>query len=105
MTMGCDGWRFEPLPSETYKLVCRGQVTPQSREVVYEVFVREIIAGPEPTLFADLLVTVDGLPAFHCGRMGLRLSPGPPDGHGPQRAGGRRSSPSPSPKATGSSST
>ncbi len=78
LTMACDGWRFEPVPFETYKLVCRGQVTPQSREVVYEVFVREIIAGPEPTLFADLLVTVDGLPAFRCGRMGLRLSPGCP---------------------------
>ena len=78
LTMACDGWRFEPVPFETYKLVCRGQVTPQSREVVYEVFVREVIAGPEPTLFADLLVTVDGLPAFHCGRMGLRLSPGCP---------------------------
>ncbi len=72
MTLGCDGWRFEPVPFETYKLVCRGQVTPQSRELVYEVFVREVIAGPEPTLFADLLCTVDGLPAFHCRRMGLR---------------------------------
>ncbi len=78
MTIGCDGWRFEPVPFETYKLVCRGQVTPQSRELVYEVFVREVIAGPEPTLFADLLCTVDGLPAFHCHRMGLRLSPGCP---------------------------
>ncbi|WP_322857901.1 beta-ketoacyl synthase N-terminal-like domain-containing protein [Mycobacterium shigaense] len=78
MTIGCDGWRFEPVPFETYKLVCRGQVTPQSRELVYEVFVREVIAGPEPTLFADLLCTVDGLPAFHCRRMGLRLSPGWP---------------------------
>lgn len=78
MTLGCDGWRFEPVPFETYKLVCRGQVTPQSRELVYEVFVREVIAGPEPVLFADLLCTVDGLPAFHCRRMGLRLSPGCP---------------------------
>ncbi|WP_077090137.1 beta-ketoacyl synthase N-terminal-like domain-containing protein [Mycobacterium rhizamassiliense] len=78
MTIGCDGWRFEPVPFETYKLVCRGQVTPQSRELVYEVFVREVIAGPEPTLFADLLCTVDGLPAFHCRRMGLRLTPGWP---------------------------
>ncbi|OBI86322.1 beta-ketoacyl synthase N-terminal-like domain-containing protein [Mycobacterium sp. 1245805.9] len=78
MTMGCDGWRFEPVPFETYKLVCRGQVTPGSRELVYEVFVREVIAEPEPTLFADLLCTVDGLPAFHCRRMGLRLSPGCP---------------------------
>ncbi|MGB3475597.1 MAG: beta-ketoacyl synthase N-terminal-like domain-containing protein [Mycobacterium sp.] len=78
MTLDCDGWRFEPVPFETYKLRCRGQVTPQSREVVYEVFVREVIAGPEPTLFADLLCTVDGLPAFHCERMGLKLSPGWP---------------------------
>jgi 3-hydroxymyristoyl/3-hydroxydecanoyl-(acyl carrier protein) dehydratase len=78
MTLDCDGWRFEPVPFATYKLVCRGQVTPQSRELVYEVFVREVLAGPEPTLFADLLCTVDGLPAFHCRRMGLRLSPGCP---------------------------
>lgn len=78
MTLECDGWRFEPVPFETYKLRCRGQVTPLSREVVYEVFVREVIAGPEPTLFADLLCTVDGLPAFHCARMGLKLSPGWP---------------------------
>lgn len=78
MTLDCDGWRFEPVPFETYKLRCRGQVTPTSREVVYEVFVREVIAGPEPTLFADLLCTVDGLPAFHCARMGLKLSPGWP---------------------------
>lgn len=78
MTLEFDGWRFEPAPFETFKLACRGQVTPQSRELVYEVFVREVIAGPEPTLFADLLCTVDGLPAFHCRRMGLKLSPGSP---------------------------
>ena len=78
MTVDCDGWRFEPVPFETYKLRCRGQVTPQSRELVYEVFVREVHAGPEPTLFADLLCTVDGLPAFHCRRMGVKLSPGWP---------------------------
>lgn len=78
MTVECDGWRFEPVPFETYKLRFRGQVTPRSRELVYEVFVREILAGPEPTLFADLLCTVDGMPVFHCRRMGLKLSPGWP---------------------------
>lgn len=88
MTLDCDGWRFEPVPFETYKLVCRGQVTPQSRELVYEVFVREVIAGPEPTVFADLLCTVDGLPAFHCRRMGLRLSPGCPMDMGVQELDG-----------------
>ena len=70
------------MPFETYKLVCRGQVTPQSREVVYEVFVREVIAGPEPTLFADLLVTVDGLPRFPLSPNGTAALTRMPDGYG-----------------------
>jgi 3-hydroxymyristoyl/3-hydroxydecanoyl-(acyl carrier protein) dehydratase len=73
-----DGWRFEPVPDIGYQLRCRGQVTPQSRELVYELFVEELHDGPEPTLYADLLCTVDGLKAFHCRRMGLRLVPGWP---------------------------
>ncbi|MGH2898212.1 MAG: hypothetical protein ACRDMZ_06020, partial [Solirubrobacteraceae bacterium] len=74
-TIERDGWRFEPVVEHTYHLRCRGQALPTSREVVYEVFVDEIIAGPCPTIFADLLGTVDGLRAFHCRRMGLRLVP------------------------------
>ncbi|MGC4120674.1 MAG: beta-ketoacyl synthase N-terminal-like domain-containing protein [Myxococcales bacterium] len=77
-TLDKDGWRFEPVPEETYKLRCRGQATPQSKELVYEVFVEGIEAGPTPTLWADLLCTVDGRKAFHCRRMGLRLVPGWP---------------------------
>jgi 3-hydroxymyristoyl/3-hydroxydecanoyl-(acyl carrier protein) dehydratase/1-acyl-sn-glycerol-3-phosphate acyltransferase len=77
-TLGHDGWRFEPAQEEAYKLICRGQVTPAAKTVVYEVFVEEVIAGPIPTLYADLLCTVDGLPAFHCRRMGLRLVPAYP---------------------------
>jgi 3-hydroxymyristoyl/3-hydroxydecanoyl-(acyl carrier protein) dehydratase len=74
-TLDRDGWRFEPVQDELYKLVCRGQVIPSNKHVVYEVFVEEVIHGPTPTLYADLLVTVDGLAAFHCRRMGLRLVP------------------------------
>ncbi|MCB0024126.1 MAG: hypothetical protein KDD91_13925, partial [Caldilinea sp.] len=74
-TLDRDGWRFEPVQDEMYKLVCRGQVIPTNKHVVYEVFVEEVIHGPTPTLYADLLVTVDGLAAFHCRRMGLRLVP------------------------------
>jgi 3-hydroxymyristoyl/3-hydroxydecanoyl-(acyl carrier protein) dehydratase/1-acyl-sn-glycerol-3-phosphate acyltransferase len=77
-TLDKDGWRFEPVPDETYKLRCRGQATPKSKELVYEVFVEGIEAGPTPTLWADLLCTVDGRKAFHCRRMGLRLVPGWP---------------------------
>ncbi len=78
LTLERDGWRFEPVPEVPYELRCRGQVTPASRLLEYEVFVEEIRGGPEPVLFADVLCTVDGLKAFHCRRMGLRLTPGFP---------------------------
>jgi 3-hydroxymyristoyl/3-hydroxydecanoyl-(acyl carrier protein) dehydratase len=74
-TIDRDGWRFEPIPDSMYHLRCRGQALPTSKEVVYEVFVDEIVDGPCPMLYADLLGTVDGLKAFHCKRMGIKLVP------------------------------
>ena len=73
-TLDKDAWRFEPVPEMTYKLRCRGQALPSSRRLVYEVFVAEMHDGPEPTLIADLLCTVDGVKAFHARRLGLRLA-------------------------------
>lgn len=74
-TLTRDGWRFEPVSDEVFVLRCRGQVTPRSQQVVYEVFVEEIVDGPQPTLYADVLCTVDGLKAFHGRRLGYRLVP------------------------------
>ncbi|MDP1569498.1 MAG: beta-ketoacyl synthase N-terminal-like domain-containing protein [Vicinamibacterales bacterium] len=74
-TLEKDGWQFEPVPEEKYLLRCRGQVLPTSPDVVCELFVEEVTDGPYPTIYADLLGTVDGLKAFHCRRMGLRLVP------------------------------
>ena len=74
-TIERDGWRFEPVPEERYLMRCRGQVIPRSRELIYEVFIEEVVDGDTPMIFADLLCTVDGLGAFHCRRMGLRLVP------------------------------
>jgi 3-oxoacyl-(acyl-carrier-protein) synthase/3-hydroxymyristoyl/3-hydroxydecanoyl-(acyl carrier protein) dehydratase/1-acyl-sn-glycerol-3-phosphate acyltransferase len=74
-TLARDGWRFEPVPEETYRLQCRGQVVPTSKELVCEMFVEEVHDGPLPTVYADLLGTVDGLKAFHARRVGLRLVP------------------------------
>ncbi|MFT5679607.1 MAG: 3-hydroxymyristoyl/3-hydroxydecanoyl-(acyl carrier protein) dehydratase, partial [Myxococcota bacterium] len=68
-----DGWRFQPVAGVAYPLRCRGQVIPTSRKLTYEIFVEEVIGGPTPTLFADLLCTVDGLKAFHARGMGLEL--------------------------------
>jgi 3-oxoacyl-(acyl-carrier-protein) synthase/3-hydroxymyristoyl/3-hydroxydecanoyl-(acyl carrier protein) dehydratase/1-acyl-sn-glycerol-3-phosphate acyltransferase len=70
-----DGWRFEPVAGERVGMRCRGQVVPSSRELVYEIFVREVHEGPLPTIWADILCSVDGLKAFHAGRVGLRLVP------------------------------
>ena len=77
-TTDSDGYRFEPVHDEPFPLHCRGQVTPTSQRLTYEVFVEEIVGGPSPLLYADLLCTVDGLKAFHARRVGLRLVPGWP---------------------------
>jgi acyl transferase domain-containing protein/3-hydroxymyristoyl/3-hydroxydecanoyl-(acyl carrier protein) dehydratase len=74
-TVEHDGWRFEPMRERGYRMRCRGQVTPNARELVYEVLVKEVHLGEEPLLIADLLCTVDGLKAFHAAEVGLRLIP------------------------------
>lgn len=74
-TLYRDGWRFEPVPDHSYHLVCRGQATPASHLLRYELFVRDVIEGDDPTIFADLLVTIDGLKAFHAAGMGLHMVP------------------------------
>lgn len=75
-TLPRDGWRFEPIPEETVRLRCRGQVVPTSRELTYEIFVHRVVAGPEPAVYADILGTVDGVTkAVHGHRLGLRLVP------------------------------
>jgi len=80
-TLKRDGWRFEPVPGAAIRMRCRGQVTPASRELVYELFVRTLSAGPQPTLVADLLCSVDGVKAFHAVSVGLRLVPDYPLTH------------------------
>ncbi|WP_228993609.1 polyketide synthase [Streptomyces sp. DH8] len=74
-TVDRDGWRFEPVDGRPSRAVCRGQATPESRRVVYEVFVRGVSAGPVPTLHADVLGSVDGRKAFLGRGMALRLVP------------------------------
>ncbi|MDT0609142.1 polyketide synthase [Streptomyces lancefieldiae] len=74
-TISRDGWRFEPVDGAPSTAECRGQATPSSRRIVYEVFVRGVSAGPVPTLYADVLGTVDGCRAFRGRNVGLRLVP------------------------------
>jgi len=76
-TLKRDGWLFEPVPNEVVSVRCRGQVTPESKVLIYEVFVEEIeiVEGLYPALHADILATCDGLKILHIRRAGIRLSP------------------------------
>lgn len=80
-TVDRDGWRFELVTGTPFTLRYRGQVLPTSRLVTYEVFVVELVAGPEPTLVADVVFTVDGVIASHGRRVALRLVPDWPLSH------------------------
>ncbi|MCC2274210.1 hypothetical protein LKL35_01985 [Streptomyces sp. ET3-23] len=80
LTLDHDGARFEPVPGLTAVTRCRRQATPAHRTLVYEVHTAGVVAGPEPALYADVLVSVDGIPALHGQGLALRLVPdsGPP---------------------------
>ncbi|MFF1463198.1 beta-ketoacyl synthase N-terminal-like domain-containing protein [Streptomyces sp. NPDC058330] len=80
-TLDRDGWRFEPVDGRPCTAMCRSQATPDGRRVVYEVFVRGVSAGPEPTLYADVLGSVDGVKAFLGRDVALRLVPDWPLAH------------------------
>ena len=80
-TVARDGWRFEVAGERPSTARCRGQVTPISRRIVYEVFVHGVSAGPEPTLYADILGSVDGVKAFHGQNIALQLVPDWPLSH------------------------
>lgn len=74
-TLRRDGYRFEPVPGQSIELSSSGQVSPQARELVTEVFIEEVADGPTPTVVADVLISVDGVKALHCRHLGLRLVP------------------------------
>jgi 3-hydroxymyristoyl/3-hydroxydecanoyl-(acyl carrier protein) dehydratase len=86
-TVARDGWRFELAGGRPYTARCRGQATPASKRVVYEVFVHGVSAGPVPTLYADVLGTVDGIKAFHGQNIALQLVPDRPLSHWRQLGG------------------
>ncbi|MDT0447865.1 beta-ketoacyl synthase N-terminal-like domain-containing protein [Streptomyces hesseae] len=89
LTIDRDAACFEPVPGVTAVSRCRSQATPDSRHVVYEIHVGGLSAGPEPVLYAEAMVAVDGVNAFHCRNLALRLVRDAPLDHwrelGPRR--------------------
>ncbi|WP_405098389.1 hypothetical protein [Micromonospora sp. NBC_01412] len=74
-TVDRDGWRFEPVPGRDYRMRCRAQVTPTTRNLTYELFVREVHEGPRSMVVADVLCSADGLKAFHVEGLAVWLVP------------------------------
>lgn len=96
LTQERDGYVFEPVPGETAKFVCRGQVVPdKAHDITYEVFIDEVILGETPRIFASLLARSDGRKVFYCPRFGIQLRrkwPAPRISAAPIQVGPRRES-------------
>jgi len=96
LTQERDGYVFEPVPGETAKFICRGQVIPdKDHDITYEVFIDEVILGETPRVFASLLARSDGRKVFYCPRFGIQLRrnwPAPRVAAAPIRVGPQRES-------------
>jgi acyl transferase domain-containing protein/3-hydroxymyristoyl/3-hydroxydecanoyl-(acyl carrier protein) dehydratase len=82
-----DGFRFEPRMNAEMPLRCRGQATPSSKNMVYELFVKSVTGGKSPALRCDIVVTVDGLKSLHCKDVVLALVADAPVGSRPDLLG------------------
>ncbi len=96
LTQDRDGYIFEPVPGETAKFICRGQVIPDTdHDITYDVFIDEVIPGETPRIFASLLARSDGRKVFYCPRFGVQLRrnwPAPRISPAPIRVGPQRES-------------
>lgn len=66
--------RYQPVPEVPGQLKCRGQVTPTTRIVTYEVTVRELGFRPDPYAIVDALMYADGKPIVEILGMSTRLA-------------------------------
>jgi 3-hydroxymyristoyl/3-hydroxydecanoyl-(acyl carrier protein) dehydratase/malonyl CoA-acyl carrier protein transacylase len=65
---------YEPLVETPAVLKCRGPVTPETKQVVYEVVVRELGYGPEPYAVADAHMYADGREIVMFRGMSMKLT-------------------------------
>ncbi len=65
---------FEPVIGVKSRLKCRGPVTPKTRHVIYEVFLKEIGFSPEPYAIADALIYADNRPIVFFKDMSMKMT-------------------------------
>ncbi len=68
------GVRYEPVVGVKSVLKCRGPVTPDTKQVIYEVEVKELGYGPEPYVIADAHMYADGDYIVRFTDMSLKMS-------------------------------
>jgi 3-hydroxymyristoyl/3-hydroxydecanoyl-(acyl carrier protein) dehydratase len=64
----------EPVPGVASRLRCRGQVTPATRTVTYEVTLKEWGYRPGPFALADALIYADGKAIVEIGNLSLQIT-------------------------------
>ncbi len=64
----------EPVPGVASRLKCRGQVIATTKQVIYEVTLKERGYRPEPYVIVDALMYADGKPIVEITDMSLRLT-------------------------------
>jgi 3-oxoacyl-(acyl-carrier-protein) synthase/3-hydroxymyristoyl/3-hydroxydecanoyl-(acyl carrier protein) dehydratase len=64
---------FEPIVGRWSQLKCRGQVLPSTKQVRYDIEIKEIGYGPEPYVICDALMSADGKDIVDICDMTLRL--------------------------------
>jgi len=65
---------YQPVAGVKSVLKCRGPVTPATRQVIYEVELKELGYGPEPYVIADARMYADGHYIVFFKNMSLKMS-------------------------------
>jgi 3-hydroxymyristoyl/3-hydroxydecanoyl-(acyl carrier protein) dehydratase/malonyl CoA-acyl carrier protein transacylase len=69
-----EGATWQPVEGAKSRLRCRGQVLASTKNVTYEIHLRELGYRPEPYALADALMYADGRPIVEIRDMSVRLT-------------------------------
>ncbi|WP_327178441.1 hypothetical protein OG599_26400 [Streptomyces sp. NBC_01335] len=65
--------RFQTVTDERIDVQVRGQITPEHREIRYEVEITDVTLLPRPTVRADIIVHLGDKPAIRMRNLGLQV--------------------------------
>jgi 3-hydroxymyristoyl/3-hydroxydecanoyl-(acyl carrier protein) dehydratase len=66
--------RFRHRPNRSHRWKYRGQIVPENRRVIVDAFITRIDDGPDPEIYADGRLWVDGLCIYKMENFALRLA-------------------------------